>query len=142
MLTATGLPMRLASRWPSAPFCNKPNVHCTYRLYASNPSQQSSGVELITSTGNSFVKHCVKLRESAKYRQEARRFLVVGQTTIKEVLGMMLSHEPTPSCMYRGHWVHAGMECMHSLRMGSALPATASRHVSHLRPCMQMPSRS
>jgi hypothetical protein len=139
MLTATGLPMRLASRWPSAPFCKKSHVDCKYRLYAANPSQQSSGVELITSNGNSFVKHCVKLRESAKYRQEARRVLVVGQTPIKEILGMTLSHGLTPSCMFHWFWVDADMECMHLLRVG---PATATRHVSHLRPCMQMPSRS
>jgi hypothetical protein len=54
---------------------------------ARSAGAPAPGPELITSTGNSFIKHCVKLRESSKYRQEAGRVLVVGQTPIKELLG-------------------------------------------------------
>lgn len=43
--------------------------------------------ELITSTTNPFVKHCVRLREKARYRREQGRLLLVGSTIVRELAG-------------------------------------------------------
>lgn len=43
--------------------------------------------ETITSTSNAYIKHCVKLRDSNKYRQQQRRLLLVGLTLIRELTG-------------------------------------------------------
>ena len=71
---------------------------CTLR--AGRSPDQTSGVEVVTSSGNSFIKHCVRLRESSKYRQEAGRVLVVGQTPIREILGERQPPPPhPPACL-------------------------------------------
>lgn len=44
-----------------------------------------SHVEIITSTANPFVKHCVKLRDSSSYRHSHGSVLLVGSTPIREV---------------------------------------------------------
>ncbi len=44
-------------------------------------------VDEITSTSSAYVKHCVRLRESAKYRQEQQRLLVVGGALLQELAG-------------------------------------------------------
>ncbi|GBF90560.1 hypothetical protein Rsub_03132 [Raphidocelis subcapitata] len=41
--------------------------------------------ETITSTANAYVKHCVKLRERARYRRERGRLLLVGSTVLREL---------------------------------------------------------
>lgn len=52
----------------------------------------SPAPQLIASTANDTVKHCVKLRENAKYRQQQRRVLVVGRITLQEIAGAPTSH--------------------------------------------------
>ncbi|XP_030474986.1 uncharacterized protein LOC115692318 isoform X2 [Syzygium oleosum] len=42
-------------------------------------------VELVTSTSNPLVKHCVKLRQSSSYRHSHGSALVVGTTPIREI---------------------------------------------------------
>lgn len=41
----------------------------------------------ITAVGNAYVKHAVKLRESAKYRAQQQRLLLVGRGLIEELAG-------------------------------------------------------
>jgi hypothetical protein len=43
--------------------------------------------EVISSTANSLVKHCVKLRTSAKYRKEQRQFMLSGLDLLQEAAG-------------------------------------------------------
>jgi hypothetical protein len=43
--------------------------------------------ESITSTANAYVKHCVRLRSSARYRREQGRLLLVGSTIVRELAG-------------------------------------------------------
>lgn len=47
----------------------------------------ASGAELITSPANSSIKHCVKLRESARYRAQQGRVLLVGAPLLSELAG-------------------------------------------------------
>ncbi|KAF5840722.1 Alpha/beta knot methyltransferase [Dunaliella salina] len=47
----------------------------------------SADVLRITSTGNAFVKHCVKLRTSSKYRAEEGAILLVGSELLQEAAG-------------------------------------------------------
>lgn len=50
------------------------------------PSPPLSGQE-ISSTSNAYIKHCVKLRDSARYRQQQQRLLVAGSTLLQELAG-------------------------------------------------------
>lgn len=43
-------------------------------------------VPKITSTSNSYIKHCVKLRTNDKYRKQHRRVLLSSQNLIEEQL--------------------------------------------------------
>lgn len=43
-------------------------------------------VSTITSTSNAYIKHCVKLRTSDKYRKQQHRVLLAGQQLIEEQL--------------------------------------------------------
>lgn len=47
----------------------------------------TSAISEITSTANPYIKHCVKLRQSAKYRQQQQRLLLVGATLLTELAG-------------------------------------------------------
>lgn len=44
-------------------------------------------VERITSLGNPYVKHCVKLRTSRRYRQKVGRLILSGTQVLREVFG-------------------------------------------------------
>jgi hypothetical protein len=37
--------------------------------------------------GNAYIKHCIKLRDSGRYRQTHRRLLVAGFTLLSELAG-------------------------------------------------------
>jgi TrmH family RNA methyltransferase len=60
---------------------------------AANTSSSSGGSPRlpaatdISSTANPYIKHCVKLRENSRYRQQQRRLLLVGQTLLYELAG-------------------------------------------------------
>lgn len=65
--------------------------------HTQEPSTPDQGAEplpsmdKITSTANNYVKHCVKLRTSAKYRSESGRFLLSGPELLKEAAGQTCS---------------------------------------------------
>lgn len=74
------------------------NLSCTLRVPLSTPRRRvgTSGLprvfsasqpltDIITSTTNSYVKHCCKLRSSRAYREESASVLVVGDTPIQEI---------------------------------------------------------
>ncbi|BDA40750.1 probable rRNA methyltransferase 3, mitochondrial [Coccomyxa sp. Obi] len=76
------------------------NLPCTPRVPVSTPKRRvvTSGLprvfcasqpltDTITSTTNSYVKHCCKLRSSRAYREESASVLVVGSTPIQEIAG-------------------------------------------------------
>lgn len=50
------------------------------------PRPPPSGSE-ISSASNAYIKHCVKLRDNARYRQQQRRLLVAGATLLSELAG-------------------------------------------------------
>jgi len=54
---------------------------------AAAPPLPPAGGPPITSAANAYVKHCVRLRESRAYRQEARRVLVAGTIPLREIAG-------------------------------------------------------
>ena len=45
----------------------------------------------ISSTSNAYVKHCVRLRSSSRYRQEAGRCLLVGRDLLEEAAGEIMA---------------------------------------------------
>lgn len=55
-----------------------------------------SNLKSITSTSNSFVKHCVKLRQNSSYRDSHGLTLVMGTTLIREIheFQMLKQEEP------------------------------------------------
>jgi hypothetical protein len=58
-----------------------------------NASGNGSSIQLpavgeISSVLNPYIKHCVKLREKARYRQEQGRLLLVGSTLLSELAGV------------------------------------------------------
>lgn len=53
---------------------------------SSAPRPPASGQE-ISSTSNGYIKHCVRLRESSRYRQQQQRLLVAGSTLLTELTG-------------------------------------------------------
>ncbi|XP_030548516.1 uncharacterized tRNA/rRNA methyltransferase slr1673 [Rhodamnia argentea] len=55
------------------------------RTPTATKSLVPNNVELLTSTSNPFVKHCVKLRQSSSYRHSHSSALVVGTTPIREI---------------------------------------------------------
>uniref|UniRef100_A0A383WFA6 tRNA/rRNA methyltransferase SpoU type domain-containing protein n=1 Tax=Tetradesmus obliquus TaxID=3088 RepID=A0A383WFA6_TETOB len=59
---------------------------------SSSSSPRLPAATDISSTANPYIKHCVKLRESSRYRQQQRRLLLVGQTLLSE-----LAEEAGPS---------------------------------------------
>lgn len=56
---------------------------------ARPPPASAPPEESITSTANAYVKHCVKLRERARYRREQGRLLLVGSTLVRELAGAL-----------------------------------------------------
>ena len=76
----------------------RPNPNLTSRAHAvtraapcggpaeSAPVLPPSVTEIISPT-NPYVKHCVKLRTSARYRQETGRCLLVGRGLLEEAVG-------------------------------------------------------
>ena len=84
MLTSQVLPFgRIVLTGDSGKACRRV-MGCAVR--ASN----AASPEYITSTTNALVKHCVKLRESARYRNEQRTLLLVGSTLIGEAAGRQM----------------------------------------------------
>jgi TrmH family RNA methyltransferase len=47
----------------------------------------------VESPSNPYVRHCVKLREKARYRRDVGRLLVVGNEPVQEVLAALGGHE-------------------------------------------------
>lgn len=84
--------------------------------------------ELITSPANTYIRHCVKLRESARYRQQQRRVLLVGRNLLQELAGghtpyhihTRQYHEclqlagPTSSQPQQMHAMHADQPTVHT----------------------------
>lgn len=57
------------------------------RSASNNSSSSLPAVDQISSAANPYIKHCVKLRQSTKYRQQQRRVLLVGETLLAELAG-------------------------------------------------------
>jgi len=57
----------------------------TRNVAARATSDEDEESMSITSTNNPYVKHCVKLREKARYRREQGRLLLVGSTIVREL---------------------------------------------------------
>ena len=69
--------------------CGMRRVHAS-ALTGSQPEEPPvlpPSVSEISSTSNAYVKHCVRLRSSSRYRQEAGRCLLVGQELLEEAAG-------------------------------------------------------
>lgn len=60
-------------------------------------------VEHISSTANAYIKHCVRLRTSAKYRAEAGRFLLAGRELLGEAAGEAHSRDKLGFPRYQAH---------------------------------------
>jgi hypothetical protein len=72
---------------------------------AASPSSSPVPLPLatrISSTGNPYIKHCIKLRENARYRQQQQRVLLVGSNLLKELAGTALS-SPSRYCVQLAH---------------------------------------
>ncbi|XP_073058138.1 uncharacterized protein [Primulina eburnea] len=76
-----------------------------HSFYGENASEKMPSfppeVKNITSTSNSFVKHCVKLRLSSSYRHLHGSVLVVGAILVREIYGFykMLQDRPIIECL-------------------------------------------
>lgn len=53
----------------------------------TTPGMPLPAADKITSTDNAYIKHCVKLRDNAKYRQQHGRLLLAGVVPITEIAG-------------------------------------------------------
>lgn len=62
-------------------------LHSSPLVCCSEQSGRSSGASAISSVNNDYIKHCVKLRDSSRYRHEERRVLVVGRVPLEEIAG-------------------------------------------------------
>ena len=61
----------------------------------------------VQSAGNPYVKHCVRLRGSGRYRQELGRLLLVGDVPVHEVLG---AGEARAHVLFRREGTASGLE--------------------------------
>ncbi len=108
-------------------------------LRAQSPHSNSSAdaaEESITSTSNAYVKHCVKLREKARYRREQGRLLLVGSTIVQELAGERAvgSVGKNTMLMHAGRWDGCRLSMP---RKGSSLlsaPSTTDPYITTCQP--------
>ncbi|XP_073390330.1 uncharacterized protein [Physcomitrium patens] len=62
---------------------------------SKNAVELAGHVDTITSVGNPFVKHLVKLREKASYRNSAGCVVVVGSVPLREICELLTRGSPT-----------------------------------------------
>lgn len=70
------------SRQASAPA----PAHRARVVHAAAAETRGSEADIISSTHNQYIKHCVKLRTSSSYRRECGRTLLCGLNMIQEQL--------------------------------------------------------
>eukprot|EP00200_Dunaliella_tertiolecta_P011805 CAMPEP_0202372950 /NCGR_PEP_ID=MMETSP1127-20130417/4058_1 /ASSEMBLY_ACC=CAM_ASM_000462 /TAXON_ID=3047 /ORGANISM="Dunaliella tertiolecta, Strain CCMP1320" /LENGTH=459 /DNA_ID=CAMNT_0048969665 /DNA_START=86 /DNA_END=1465 /DNA_ORIENTATION=+ len=85
--------------------------------HTGRAAHDGADVLKITSTGNAFVKHCVKLRTSSKYRSEEGAILLVGSELLQEAAGAatgaclhvrtLILGEGVPPTQAAGAWLRA-----------------------------------
>ena len=96
-------PSMLGQSCPPGYACGMRRVHVA-ALMTGNQNEEPPvlppSVSEISSTSNAYVKHCVRLRSSSRYRQETGRCLLVGRDLLEEAAGEIMGRRLGVACWW------------------------------------------
>lgn len=137
---------RLGTPWSTSAILSARSVarsahRCISRAISDVP--QIPLTDYVSSTQNTYVKHCAKLRSNRKYREQLGRTLLCGQGVIQEQMAaaniqieVILSTEPSslPNVLRQGAWHVIGvaphvMNKLTGLEESAGIRAVAEVHV-------------